>query len=129
MTAQDLAKYFTGLIVPPKLLALLKFEHEFANNQFYAEGFEFCLSPEKRALRTWSEAPNFLASLWTFALADHTGSLYAFWLPDNEVDLGAVPIAVFGSEGGAHVVARNFDDFLQILSFDCEPMVDYKEVY
>lgn len=129
MTEQELTHYFSPLTVPPALLALAAFEREVADRQYFAEGFEITTDAEKHGLRTWSEDSQFLSALWVFAQADGTGSQYAFWVPDGATSLAVAPIVVFGSEGGVHVVAENLAALLQILSFDCEPMVDHDEAY
>jgi hypothetical protein len=130
MIAQDvLVEYFQGLTVPASLLALVQFDVEIAQRHFYSDGFEFSLDTEKTGLKTYSSDEVFLNSIYEFANADGTGSSYAFWLKDGNNDLSDVPVVVFGSEGGFHVVARNFNELLQILTFDSEPMIDWDRVY
>jgi hypothetical protein len=125
---EDLVKYFNGLTVPKRLLALLKFDHEVAKNNYFSDGFEFSLDKDKIGLKTYSDKEIFLNSIYEFANADGTGSSYGFWLKDGNTDLEHVPIVAFGSEGGYHVVASNLDEFLQILTFDSEPMIDWDEL-
>lgn len=126
---EDLVSCFKGLSVPKKLLALLKFDSEISPRRYFSDGFEFSIDKEKIGLKTYSEDEKFLNSIYEFANADGTGSSYGFWLKDGNSNLDNVPIVVFGSEGGFHVVAKNLDRLLQILTFDSEPMIDWDEVY
>lgn len=148
MEIQDLKRYFGALEVPVELKDLIEFEKNILGDNLhlpgykYSEGFELYLSAAEfspadtkgfsisTGLRTCSEDPNFLAGLIEFAQADGTGSFYAFWVGDYlEQSLSQVPIAVFGSEGGFHIVAENIRGLLQILTLDVEPMVDFERVY
>lgn len=129
MTEEDLIEYFQNIQIPSKLLALLKFDNEAAEQKYFSDGFEFSLDKEKTGLKTYSTDELFLNSIYEFANADGTGSSYGFWLKDNITNLNEAPIVVFGSEGGYHVVAKNLDELLQLLTFDSEPMIDWDEVY
>lgn len=126
---EDLVTFFQGLNVPKKLLALMKFDNEIAQCSYFSDGFEFYLDEEKVGLKTYSDDERFLNSIYEFARADGTGSSYGFWLKDGNSNLDDVPIVVFGSEGGFHVVAKNLDRFMQILTFDSEPMINWNKVY
>jgi hypothetical protein len=128
ITQDDLIEYFQGFNIPANLLALLNFDIEIAQGDFYSDGFEFSLDSDKTGLKTYSTAEEFLNSIYEFACADGSGSSYAFWLKDGNNDLGNAPVVVFGSEGGFHIVARNFNELLQILTFDSEPMIDWDSV-
>jgi len=125
---EDLKCHFQGLDIPEKLLALLKFSNEIAQNKYFSNGFEFSLDKEKVGLKTYSDNKEFLCSIYEFAVADGTGSSYGFWLKDGSSDLDRAPIVAFGSEGGFHIVANNFAGLLQILTFDSEPMIDWDEI-
>ena len=129
ISKEDLEDFFQELSVPSKLLALLKFDHEIAQQRYFSDGFEFALDKEKLGLKTYSGDESFLNSVYEFANADATGSTYGFWLKDGNSNLDIAPIVVFGSEGGFHVVAKNLDGLLQILSYDSEPMIDWDEVH
>jgi hypothetical protein len=126
---EDLVNFFQGLSVPKKLLALLKFDTETSQRDYFSSGFEFSLDKEKVGLKTYSDSKKFLNSIYEFAKADGGGSSYAFWLKDGNSNLELAPIVVFGSEGGFHIVAKNLDGLLQILTFDSEPMIDWETVY
>lgn len=125
---KDLIEYFQEFEIPEKLLSLLKFDTEVAQGYWFSEGFEFSLDKNKAGLKTYSESQEFLESIYEFANADGTGSSYGFWLKDGSRDLNKAPIVAFGSEGGFHIVARNLADFLKILTFDSEPMIDWDEI-
>lgn len=125
---QDLIEHLQGLELPQHFVPLLHFDAEIAQDDFFSEGFQFSLDKEKFGLKTYSEDEAFLTSIYEFANADGTGSSYGFWLIDGNRHLQIAPIITFGSEGGFHVVASNFDELLQILSFDSEPMIDWDEV-
>lgn len=124
----DLIEHFNGLSLPNRLLSLLKFDHKIAQNSCFSDGFEFSVDKEKIGLKTYSDNGEFLNAIYEFANADGTGSSYGFWLKDGNTNLEQVPIVAFGSEGGFHVVSNNFDELLQILTFDSEPMIDWDEI-
>ncbi|MCG7498262.1 hypothetical protein MHO82_15445 [Vibrio sp. Of7-15] len=125
---KDLIEHFSGLDIPKKLLSLLRFDNEVAQSTYFSEGFEFSIDRERFGLKTYSEHEAFLDSIYEFACADGSGSSYGFWLKDGNANLDVAPIVTFGSEGGFHVVANNFNELLQILTFDSEPMIDWDEV-
>jgi len=129
MTEEDLIENFQNYEVPENLMALFMFVNQVSGQEYFSDGFEFSADKEKLGLKTYSTDELFLNSIHEFANADGTGSTYAFWLKDNITNLENAPIVVFGSEGGYHVVAKNLDELLQILTFDCEPMVGWDEVY
>ena len=123
---------FTSLFgnnkVPEILLSLLEFDNQVATDGWFSEGFEFMADEEKLMLSTYSEEPDFLNAFFPFAQADASGSVYAFWNPNSDIDLEETPIAVFGSEGGYHVIAANIHDLLRILTYDAEPMIDWDDI-
>ncbi|MFT4233108.1 MAG: hypothetical protein QM606_10095 [Leucobacter sp.] len=118
-------KIFAGRAIAGDLQSLIDFDREH-RSEYYADGFEF-ISDGRRGLATWSEDPEFLDALVPFALANGSGSIYAFWA--IEEDLSQCPIVVFGDEGGYHVVAGDLRDFLALLSYDIEITVDFDEAY
>lgn len=128
MLENEYIKQFENHNVPESLLLLLEFSNEKAGSDYFSDGFEFLIESEKHGLKTYSEDELFLNSIVEFAVADGTGSTYGFWLKENDQTLSSAPIVTFGSEGGFHVVANNFDELLQILTFDAEPMIDWDEV-
>jgi len=75
-----------------------------------------------------SDDEAFHGKLIPFAAVDGTGSQAAFWLAASVTNLSEAPVVVFGSEGGAHVLASHLKDWLHLLSFDSEPMIDWESV-
>jgi hypothetical protein len=114
----DFIKNFNGLTIPDELAKLLDFQNNVSKENFYSAGFELIVVLEKFGLRTYSEDLQFLNSILEFANADGTGSSYGFWLNGSKQDLRETPIVIFGSEGGFHIVARNIQELLQILTYD-----------
>ena len=88
-----------------------------AHSEEYAQGF-FCNKIDKTGLKTWSDDTEFLYAFQEFAQANQSGSSYAFWLLEENID--HCPIVVFGDEGGCYVVAENLKDFLHFLSYDVQ---------
>ena len=124
----EFAKNFNGLETPIELVKLLEFTNEISNCNYYSEGFELIVDTEKAGLKTCSEDQTFLSSIIGFANADHTGSIYGFWLINENKNFSEAPIIVFGSEGGSHIIAKNIRELFQILTFDSQPMVDWDDV-
>lgn len=110
--------------VPELLQNLVTFESGLPSRDYYARGFELLPASGQSLLRTYSEDETFLDELTEFAQADDTGSMYVLW-HKSETE---TPVAIFGSEGGFHIVARNLPELLEILLFDTEPMVDWDGV-
>ena len=51
-----------------------------------------------------------------FAVANSRGDAYAFWLID--ADMNKNPIVIFGEDNRIKIVAKNLDEFIQLLTFD-----------
>ncbi|MGF1741974.1 hypothetical protein L4C34_13005 [Vibrio profundum] len=117
-----------NLELPKALLSLYHFDLEVAKTHFYSGGFELLSDGDQGLKLAYSDNEEFLCSIIEFAQADFTGSSYAFWLTKDDKDLSLVPIVVLGSEGEAHIVAKNLNELLQILSLDCEPLLSFDEV-
>ncbi|MEV5575158.1 hypothetical protein AB0L06_34405 [Spirillospora sp. NPDC052269] len=65
----------------------------------------------------------------SFGEANASGSMYAIWLRDDRPDLGTLPVVALGDEGGLHIVARGFREFLRLIASlpdDCEADIDWK---
>ncbi|MEU1185785.1 hypothetical protein ABZ464_50905 [Streptomyces sp. NPDC005820] len=75
----------------------------------------------------WSDDLAFTGRLIPFAQATCGGSFYALWKIDDRTDLAALPVVVFGDEGGQHVVARHVHELFQLLGFDAEISVDWEK--
>ena len=128
MTMQaEFAANFAPLGAPPELTRLLAFQTEVSKFERYAKGFGL-KADDKGGLRSWSPDPAFLAGLMPFAQATGGGSFYALWSDGSSKDASALPVVVFGDEGGVHVVARDVRGLLRLLGFDAEPMVDLEGV-
>lgn len=120
-----LLKKYKNLTIPKSLEKLIEFS---SNYEDFSESFYLNEENDKSIFETYSQDEVFLKSLINIGSADGTGSEYAFWLKNGE-DITDTPIVVFGSEGGYFVIAQNFNELIKILSFDCEPSVDFDEVY
>jgi hypothetical protein len=112
-------------------LNLLKEFEDKVGFEKYAEGFGLLLDfGDDTGLRAgWSADPGFLARLTPFAQANGSGSFYALWQPEEGSDLATAPVVVFGDEGGAHVVARDLRELLQLLTLDIEITVEWEEAF
>ncbi|MBE8724603.1 hypothetical protein [Flavobacterium hungaricum] len=125
LTLEDLELQFDNRTLPDDLVKLFEFEKEFGAETF-SECFRLYIM-DKTGIKTWSEEEEFYTSFIEFATANGSGSSYAYWLTDT--DLNNCPIVVFGDEGGIHVVAANTRDFIQLLSYDTEISVDHENAY
>lgn len=106
----------------PELNLLMELQ-ERLGGEFISDGFELVEFGEP--LHGWSDAPEFVDGFLSFANANGSGSLYAFWRIDGRADLAALPIAVFGDEGGIHLIALNLRDLLRQLACDRPLWVDW----
>jgi len=114
--------------VPSELEKLIYFQNNISSFENYAQGFGVLID-DKSGLKSWSEDENFLNRLLPFAQANGTGSFYAIWNDGTNKGLNQMPIAVFGDEGGVHIVAENIQQFLHLLTYDTEIWVDFEETY
>lgn len=126
LTYDKFSAQFGKYEIPGPLKALFEFESQFSLEQSFSEGF-YLEDVDKSGLRTWSENEEFLDNIIEFASANYTGSSYAFWKIND--DLNVCPIVVFGDEGGCHIVAENILGLMQLLTYDTEVSVDYDQVY
>lgn len=92
----------------------------------YSESFGL-VRYKKSGISSWSSDPTFLNSFTLFARANGTGSMYAFWNIDP--DLEKCPIVVFGDEGGVYLVCETLTEFIHLLSFDNEISVSWEDAY
>lgn len=115
---------------PVAELNLLKEFQDETGHETYADGFGLTEFGDVSALVAgWSADPAFTGRLIPFAQATGGGSFYALWRADDRTDPSGLPVVVFGDEGGEHVVARTVRELFQLLGFDAEIMVDWKEAY
>lgn len=83
------------------------------HKDFAAEVWPIDDQPSSRS--SWSDMSEFTHGFLAFANADGTGSEFAFWRVSE--DLNDCPVVVFGSEGEIALVARNFEDWLRVVSY------------
>lgn len=123
---EEFAAQFGNYVLPPDLVKLYEFDQEYGS-ETYSECFGLIIIEDKTGIKTWSEKEEFYTSFIEFAGANGSGSSYAYWLIDK--DLNNCPIVVFGDEGGIHVVAENTRKLIHLLTFDTEISVDFDEAY
>ncbi len=123
---EEFAVQFGNYKMPKDLIKLYGFEQEYGVES-YSECFGLTITEDKTGIKTWSEEEEFYNSFIEFAGANGSGSSYAYWLIDK--DLNNCPIVVFGDEGGVHIVAENTQKLIQLLTFDTEISVDFDKAY
>lgn len=111
--------------IPSDLIKLFNFESQ-CGNQFYSQSF-YMLSIDKTGLKTWSENEDFYNQFIEFARANSSGSTYAYWLIDE--NLNNCPIVVFGDEGGIQIVAENTSKLIHLLTYDAEISTGLENFY
>lgn len=114
--------------LPAGMEQLIEFQNERSGFEEYAQGFGLLID-DKSGIGSWSEDPDFLDHILPFAQANGSGSIYAFWKAAGSANPDEYPVLVFGDEGGVHVVAENFREFLKLLTYDTEISVDFDEAY
>ncbi|MFD3374134.1 MULTISPECIES: hypothetical protein [unclassified Streptomyces] len=115
---------------PVAELNLLKDFQDRVGYENYADGFGLTEYGDISGLVAgWSDDPEFTGRLIPFAQATGGGSFYALWKLDDRADPAALPVVVFGDEGGQHVVARHVRELFQLLGFDTEISVDWESAY
>lgn len=124
-TLQDFSMQFGSHQIPNDLINLFNFDLQFGA-ETYSENF-YMHSIDKTGLKTWSENEDFYTRFIEFARANGSGSTYAYWLIDN--DLNKCPIVVFGDEGGIHIVAENTLKLIHLLTYDVEISVGLENIY
>lgn len=123
---EEYASQFGNYKLPEDLVKLFEFEQEYGV-ETYSECFGLTITDDKTGIKTWSEEEGFYNSFIEFAGANGSGSSYAYWIIDK--DLNNCPIVVFGDEGGVHVVAENTQKLIQLLTLDTEISVDFDKAY
>ncbi|MCT4613916.1 MAG: hypothetical protein N4A49_03460 [Marinifilaceae bacterium] len=122
MNKDQFLKKYQDFNISKSLTELIEFSIE--KGSFFSDGFEFEPENIKYMYESYSFDKEFIESFMCIGSADGMGSEYAFWLKDGN-DLTNVPIVAFGGEGGYHIIAKNFDELIRILTFDSEPMIDW----
>lgn len=123
---EEFSAQFGNYALPEDLVKLYEFDQEYGS-ETYSECFGLTITDDKTGIKTWSEEEEFYNSFIEFAGANGSGSSYAYWLIDK--DLNNCPIVVFGDEGGIHVVAENTRDLIRLMSYDTEISVDHENAY
>ena len=123
---EEFSAQFGKYALPEDLIKLYEFEQEYGS-ETYSECFGLRITEDKTGIKTWSEDEEFYNAFIEFAGANGSGSSYAYWLIDK--DLNNCPIVVFGDEGGIHVVAENTLKLIHLLTFDTEISVDFDNAY
>jgi len=121
---------FKNFEIPEELTELVKFQDSIADDENFADQFYIGRDySDKSGISGYSDDEGFTGSIIEFAMADGSGSTYAFWVRNNDKNLSEAPVLAFGSEGGIHIVARNIRELLQILTFDVEPAIGWDDIY
>lgn len=111
--------------IPNALQLLYAFEEEYGAEN-YSQCFYLKTSTEYN-LDNWCESKEFMNAFLEFATANGSGSSYAYWLIDDNLE--NCPIVVFGDEGGLHTVANSTPEFMQLLTLNVEISVDWDSAY
>jgi len=115
---------------------LLKKLHQLDFDYADGDGIDFepyqdFLSPEETAgfLTAWTGNPQADASTLLFFGQDGTGGCAAFWIVNKDKTILDQPIVFLGSEGEMGVVAKDFNDYLWLLSQNHGPFesIEYPE--
>lgn len=121
---------FRNFEIPEELIGLVNFQNSTGDDENFSDKFYIGRDySDKSGIKGYSEDEEFTNSIIEFAMADGTGSTYAFWLRDKNENLSEAPVLVFGSEGGIHIVAKNIRELLEILTFDVEPAIGWDKIY
>jgi hypothetical protein len=123
LTLEDFKLQFEKYTIPRDLKMLFDFENEYGSESF-SECF-YLNAIDKTGLKSWCDKKDFLNSFIEFATANGSGSTYAYWLVEKDIE--KCPIVVFGDEGGIHIVASSTKDLIHLLTYDIEIMVDHEE--
>ncbi|EHQ43372.1 Uncharacterised protein [Myroides odoratus] len=129
MVKQEFTALFKGYKIPKELKSLLEFQVSENIPSYYSNAI-YLMTEETPLIESFSTEEEFLKAFIPFAEANSSGSIYAFWINNKEVDdLTQTPIVAFGDEGGVFVVAKNIQELLQIAAYDVEAVVFEDEFY
>ncbi|MCJ8155540.1 hypothetical protein MKJ01_17410 [Chryseobacterium sp. SSA4.19] len=121
---------FKNFEIPEELVELVNFQNSIGDDENFSDQFYIGRDySDKSGISGYSDHEEFTDSIIEFAMADGSGSSYAFWVRNNNKNLSEAPILAFGSEGGIHIVAKNIRELLQILTFDVEPAIGWDDIY
>jgi hypothetical protein len=113
-------KNFQGREVPRELVLLYDFQQDHPNyaQYFLLRGYDLSI------LRNWSENEAFQKYIIPFARATSFGAIYALWDDGSGKETKDMPVVVLDIENGRDVVAENVLQFLRLLTYDIEPVLD-----
>jgi hypothetical protein len=124
LTLENFKSQFGKYNLPKDLKILFDFENEFGSESFSEC---FCLNIiDKTGLKSWCKKQEFLDAFIEFATANGSGSSYAYWLVEKDIE--KCPIVVFGDEGGIHVVADSTKNLIHLLTYDVEIMINHEKI-
>nr|WP_199082151.1 hypothetical protein [Pedobacter sp. ASV19] len=117
-------KNFQGREIPRELVLLYDFQQDHPNyaQYFLLRGYDLSI------LRNWSENEAFQKYIIPFARATSFGAIYALWDDGSGKETKDMPVVVLDIENGRDVVAENVLQFLRLLSYDIEPVLDSETV-
>ena len=113
ITIDEYQKGFGTIKVPKKLEQILAFQNQYGVNRFskdfamYTNGFNIMARKTK--------TKECIDAFVNFAVANRDGDTYAFWLIDT--DMKKNPIVILDGIR-VQIVAKNLDEFIQLLTFD-----------
>ncbi len=129
MVKQEFTALFSGYKIPKELKSLLEFQVSENVPSYYSNAI-YLMTEETPLIESYSTEEEFVKAFIPFAEANSSGSIYAFWVYDKgEEDLSKAPIVAFGDDGGFFIVAKNFQELLQIAAYDVEAVVYEDEFY
>jgi len=105
LTLTEFSDVLNGRNLPYELLQILEFQNQ--SDGRFSEGFNLSANYKQHLYYEGPKNPDYLNNLIPFARANFSGSFYAFWDNSTTADLKAMPIVIFGDEGGEHIVAEN----------------------
>lgn len=126
----DFESNFENFEIPEELIELVNFQNSIGDDENFSDNFYIGRDySDKSGIIGYSDDEEFTDSIIEFAMADGSGSTYAFWIRNGNKNLSEAPILAFGSEGGIHIVSKNIKELLQILTFDVEPSIEWDQIY
>ncbi|MDR0525548.1 MAG: hypothetical protein LBG90_06725 [Spirochaetaceae bacterium] len=129
MDINELKENIGVIKLPKELENLIVFQNSLSDSLYFSNGFDIQMNCKDGLRYGWCDKEDFLNKLIPFASANGSGSIYSIWINDNNSSLDKMPIAVFGDEGGAHIVSENILQLFHLLTYDVEICVDENSAY
>lgn len=126
MVKQQFTALFKGYQIPNELKSLMEFQLLDTIPSYYSNAL-YLIDEEPGIIESFSEDVEFVNSFIPFAEANSTGSIFTFWVKNENLD--ECPIVIFGDEGGVFIAAKNLKELLQIAAYDVEPVIYDEEFY